>query len=323
MLPLLFLLLTLVDSYAGCIHDKVIRNQKLIPIDDSGVGRRLQSNEYGPIRFYFVYNTTEIDASTSTGQNIMKMMDILRLFWQKTIEVYYDSALSFNVASGIDPSYVQCLSFLVPQDIIRNPTPNVDYGIFIEAKDDGDSGVTAYSYPCAYSLTSKKPLWGLLHWNINYFSFDLLSFQMNIKIGIHESTHLLGFSSILYDNYLFGKVVNNSRGSYINGSFMQQAVKNQYGCEDGPGMLLESGGGQGTAMSHWSYKAAYNEYMTAGVLISNPTISYITLALLEETGWYKSVGKTYGQFINWGHRKGCSMLDPSNCTSNEYCNREN
>lgn len=34
--------------------------------------------------------------------------------------------------------------------------------------------------------------------------------------------------------------------------------------------------------------------MTAGVLISNPTISYITLALLEETGWYKTVHKTYG-----------------------------
>ena len=47
-------------------------------------------------------------------------------------------------------------------------------------------------------------------------------------------------------------------------------------------------------MSHWSYKAAYNEYMTAGVLISNPTISLITLALLEETGWYKSIFKTYG-----------------------------
>ena len=45
-------------------------------------------------------------------------------------------------------------------------------------------------------------------------------------------------------------------------------------------MLLESGGGQGTSMSHWSYKSAYNEFMTAGVLINNPTISYLTLALL-------------------------------------------
>jgi hypothetical protein len=45
-------------------------------------------------------------------------------------------------------------------------------------------------------------------------------------------------------------------------------------------MLLESGGGSGTSLSHWSYKALYNEFMTAGVILSNPTISYLTLALL-------------------------------------------
>jgi DNA gyrase inhibitor GyrI len=50
-------------------------------------------------------------------------------------------------------------------------------------------------------------------------------------------------------------------------------------------------------------------------LLDNPTISYMTLALLEETGWYKSISKTYGQFINWGYQKGCSMLKPSDCSS--------
>lgn len=55
--------------------------------------------------------------------------------------------------------------------------------------------------------------------------------------------------------------------------------------------------------------------MTAGVLISNPTISYITLALLEETGWYKTIYKGYGQYINWGYRKGCAILDAANCNS--------
>ena len=108
----------------------------------------------------------------------------------------------------------------------------------------------------------------------------------------------------------------------MNGSFIQKAIRDQYGCNNAPGMLLEAGGGQGTSNSHWSYKTAYNEFMTAGVLISNPTISYLTLALLEETGWYKSISKTYGQFMNWGFKKGCSMLDPNNCTSNQYCHNQ-
>lgn len=56
--------------------------------------------------------------------------------------------------------------------------------------------------------------------------------------------------------------------------------------------------------------------MTAGVAVNNPTISYITLALLEETGWYRKIYKNLGRFINYGYKKGCSMLGASNCTSN-------
>jgi hypothetical protein len=87
-------------------------------------------------------------------------------------------------------------------------------------------------------MSSGAPIWGLLHWNLNYYTFDLLSFQMNIKIGIHESTHLLGFTSILFDKYVYGKVVNNDQGPFINGTFIQKAIKEQYGCSDAPGMPL-------------------------------------------------------------------------------------
>jgi hypothetical protein len=278
---LIYLLVILGYAYAGCIHDQITRNRKLIPINDTTTTRRvLQNLPYGPIRFHLIYNDTEVDPSTSMGQTIVKLMNILELFWQKTIEVYYQPSLSFNVADGIDKTFVQCLTFIVPQDIINNPTPNADYGIFVASTNDGANGITAFSYPCAYSLTTKQPTWGLLSWNTNYFNFDLLSFQMNVKIGIHESTHLLGFSNILYPNYLNGKFITNSKGSFINGTYIQSAVKEQYGCTNANGMLLEAGGGSGTSMSHWSYKAAYNEYMTAGVLISNPTISFLTLALL-------------------------------------------
>lgn len=317
------MLIWVVYCHAGCIHDQIIKNKKLIPINDTATSRRLLQNlPFGPIRFHLVYNTTQVDTSTTLGQNIITMMGILQLFWQKTIEVWYQPSLSFNLASGIDRNYVTCLTYVVPQDIINNPTPDKDYGIFVAASNDGSNGITAYSYPCAYSMTTNQPTWGLLSWNTNYFNFDLLSFQMNLKIGIHESTHLLGFSNILFSNYLNGKFVTNSKGAFLNGTYIQKAIREQYGCSNASGMLLESGGGSGTSMSHWSYKAAYNEFMTAGVLISNPTISYLTLALLEETGWYKSIFKGFGQFLNWGYRKGCAMLDASNCNSDEYCTSE-
>lgn len=59
--------------------------------------------------------------------------------------------------------------------------------------------------------------------------------------------------------------------------------------------------------------------MTAGVSVNNPTISYITLALLQQTGWYRTIYKNLGRFINFGYQKGCSMLNSNNCSSNEYC----
>ena len=86
MFPFILALLSLTTVYTheGCIHDKIVRNQKLIPINDTRPSRLLQTTsttEYGPIRFHFIYNQTDVDATTSTGQNIMKMMNILKLFW--------------------------------------------------------------------------------------------------------------------------------------------------------------------------------------------------------------------------------------------------
>lgn len=84
---LFFLLLfASLNAHEGCIHDQIIHKQKLIAIDDTVIrGRRLQDSEYGPIRFHIIYNTTDVDSSTTMGQNIIKLMDILQMFWKKTI----------------------------------------------------------------------------------------------------------------------------------------------------------------------------------------------------------------------------------------------
>ena len=102
----------------------------------------------------------------------------------------------------------------------------------------------------------------------------------------------------------------------MTGPYINAEVEKQYACQNPPGMLLEGSGGSGTALSHWSKKTANNQLMTAGVSPNNPTISYITLALLQETGWYRRIYKTHGSFINFGYKKGCGMLETSNCSSN-------
>jgi len=58
-------------------------------------------------------------------------MNIITLYWQKTLEVYYVPALSFNVAGNTDKRYVTCLTFNVPEDVVVNPVPNKDFGLLI------------------------------------------------------------------------------------------------------------------------------------------------------------------------------------------------
>ena len=159
----------------------------MIPIDDSEAHheRRLQQLGSGPIRFHYEYNQSDISENDALGKNVKKVMEVLETYWAKTIEVDYMPYLSFKIHSSFDSSNFKCLSFHVPQSLIDNPTPNKDFGFLIEAKDDGDSGVTAYSYPCAYSQNEDKPTWGMIHWNKQYMTFDPLSFQENIHIGIH------------------------------------------------------------------------------------------------------------------------------------------
>lgn len=81
-----FIVVIVAYAHAGCIHDTIIKNKKLIAINDTRTSRRLLQNmPYGPIRFHLIYNTTQIDPSTTQGQNIVTMMEIIKLFWQKTI----------------------------------------------------------------------------------------------------------------------------------------------------------------------------------------------------------------------------------------------
>ena len=59
------------------------------------------------------------------------MMNILTLFWERTLEVYYIPALTFSVPPGTNPNQYLCLAFQVPPNVIQNPTPNADYGILV------------------------------------------------------------------------------------------------------------------------------------------------------------------------------------------------
>lgn len=66
-----------------------------------------------------------------------------------------------------------------------------------------------------------------------------------------------------------------------------QHVRDIFGCDNLDGAHLEDEGGSGTAGSHWESRLFMGEIMVGNSLASSrDTLSNITMALAEDSGWY-------------------------------------
>ena len=75
------------------------------------------------------------------------------------------------------------------------------------------------------------------------------------------------------------------------------------------GAELENQGGHGTEFTHLEKRVFGNEAMT-GTYTHNPVFSRITLALMEDTGWYVA-NYSNAEELTWGYRLGCSFVHAS------------
>jgi leishmanolysin-like peptidase len=79
-----------------------------------------------------------------------------------------------------------------------------------------------------------------------------------------------------------------------------------FNCTTLDSVELENEGTGASTMQHWDRRDAGTEYMTANY-VGTPVISNLTLALLEDTGWYK-VDYAYGERLAWGADRGCGFV---------------
>ena len=75
--------------------------------------------------------------------------------------------------------------------------------------------------------------------------------------------------------------------AYINSTKVINVAKKYFNCNTIEGVELENYGGELTAGSHWEARILYGEYMTGYVPTQDQVISEFTLALLEDSGYYK------------------------------------
>ena len=84
-----------------------------------------------------------------------------------------------------------------------------------------------------------------------------------------------------------------------------QHYQRHFGCDKLTGAELEDQGEEGTALTHWEKRLFENEAMT-GTHTQNPIYSRITMALMEDTGWYQP-NYDMAEDLKWGRGLGCDF----------------
>ncbi|XP_029069423.1 leishmanolysin-like peptidase [Monodon monoceros] len=207
--------------------------------------------------------------------------------------------------------------------------------------------IISYAAYCQQEAKMDRPIAGYANLCPNMISTQPQEFVGMLSTVKHEILHALGFSAGLFAfyhdkdgnpltsrfadglppfNYSLGlyqwsdKVVrkverlwdirDNKRVPHtvyllVTPRVVDEARKH-FNCPILEGMELENQGGMGTELNHWEKRLLENEAMT-GSHTQNRVLSRITLALMEDTGWYKA-NYSMAEKLDWGRGLGCDFV---------------
>ena len=206
-------------------------------------------------------------------------------------------------------------------------------------------GAIAAAYPCAVD-SYDRPIVGVINFCLGPHGDDgnrVGSEQTRlVETALHEMAHLLGFVDEFMKFYRDGETgepltprpfkyetvtcVGGTQRNVIKPPFLRdgvtasganyfevttprvaQVVRNQFDCQRLSGARLET---QPTSTScfgsHLEERLYFTELMGA-IYTDSSVLSALTLAFLEDTGWYKA-NYTNAATSTFGHRAGCSFV---------------
>ena len=187
----------------------------------------------------------------------------------------------------------------------------------------GGNDILAKASPIVLNPTNGQPLLGIVYINreIDYSKKNAKDYFKSIII--HEFTHVLGFNNYFFENithnFFSQKDKYGVNRSYINSTKVLEVAKKYFNCPTLKGVALEDGGGNGTVGSHWEARILLGDYMNGEIYTPEQVISEFTLALLEDTGYYKANYYT-GGLMRYGKNKGCEFLNEK-CIVNQNTNK--
>ena len=318
---ILFLNIGIVLNHAcGTDKLKLNLNSLKVPSKEKRIAKlsKLNAGNYEPIKIGYDFSTLNKPSSMSNTifNNIKSLLQETREYISKFLQVVHqniDISDYFNdIIDVCEVSYIgsDYSNFLVKNDLIIWP--------FFE---DLDEGVIAAAAPCLIEHDTMRPIGGILYIN-KKLDFNIQNAEIYMKnILIHEITHILVFHPFFFYNLdLIG-----TRGSinYISSPKVLEQARKHFGCDNLRGIVLENQGGVGSIGSHWESRYMLGDYMIS-TDYPDVAISDITLALFEDSGFYK-VNYYSGGLFKFGKNKGCDFFDTKcivngKATFDEFCN---
>ena len=313
---ILFLNFSLLFSFK-CGHDKIkkapkILNDSIIKNDST---RRLDDS-YHPISFfvdytqinYDGYGTSEyinfikksIDSTLEVFSNLLKVKRSKKLIFSRPDYCYEITRYDRSLVNGVD------------FDIVLIPIIDPDLG----------DGVDAAASACYLDGEDHRPVIGYVLLNQNYVYQKRNAQEFLTMLLLHEITHVLVFSNFLFNYFQYHdvtttKTVNGVTRTLIRTPKVLEAAAQHFGCSSIDGIELENQGGKGSVGSHWEARIMLGDYMIS-TDYPEIVISDISLALFEDSGWYK-VNYYTGGLFRFGKGQGCSFLN-SKCVSSDESN---
>ena len=282
--------------------------------------RNLQgSNQFEEIRIYL--STDKISSQiASFGEDLLNeifdYLNDINEYIKKLVKVkplLYNIEFSFEEQNNSNlilsrNNYDKTLENGVPYDLVIFPIYRVSNNISCEIlKRDQSTG---------------RPIISILYIPLALISTNGQNSKFYIEsILLHEYTHILGFLNESfhyfpggYDNTIEKGILRERERYFIKTEKVKKLINTYYGCNSIIGLELEDQDENGLPSSHWEARILLGEYMNKEQYQPEVVMSDFTLALLEDSGWYK-VNYYTGGLMRFGKNKGCEFLTKDCSTS--------
>ena len=311
---------------------KIFQSKDTGNIKDNIFERKLQEDEYKPIRLYihtkYLKNSFDnmVNKDNEYFQAIYEAIDKAGEILRKIIKVKpLNDPISFDYHV---PGYV----YEELRESFDNQSPlNYDLIILIRKKEDGDYDEDFFGFPeIIQKHTDERPIIGSVIYKYDFIKqrmrenlttkelINLLSYAF-----LHEFTHILGFIEPILSSkgLLKTKVIkripgNDKTKTIFTGNKVKEIAISYFNCLNITGIEMDDYSiSENLYHSHWDARILLGDYMISEIYYQEQVISEITLALLEDLGFYK-VNYYTGGLMRYGKNKGCQFLD-KDCIENK------